>query len=201
MFRRVIILLITLSLGVIGCGSIKNISSSNSTLNPKFEVAADKQNDPVNGITPGIQEALIQSYLSDPKAGATRENFVKVVNSIPVDGGTEFVVRIKDGFSIFFMDNQSKKISFTSGSLSPDVSHTPMSCSVSPIKADSPVKVFVGCFNLAKAKSALLTWSDGTTSVYQLTNGTLMLSPFDGTITVKKYEIKDEQGNTLYLGQ
>lgn len=200
MIKRVLILVLTLTLGVTGCGSVTSISSSNSTPTPKFEVAADKQNDPVSGITPEIQEDLIQSFLSDPKLGATRENFVKVVNSLPVDGGTVFVVRVKDGFSMFFMDNHNKRISFTSGSTSPDVSHTPMSYSVSPIKTDSPVKVFVCFFNLANAKNALLTWSDGNTSLYQLTNGTIMLSPYDGKVTVKKYEIKDESGNTLYNG-
>jgi hypothetical protein len=198
MFKCFVILVLTLTL-VMGCGSVKNISSNNTT--PKFEVAADKQNDPVSSVTPDIQEALIQSYLSDLKVGATRENFVKVVNSLPVEGGTEFVVRVKDGFSMFFMDNQSKKIYFTSGSVSSDVSHTPMSYSVSPIKTDSPDKVFVGFFNITNAKSVLLTWSDGTVSQYQLTNGTLMLSPFDGKITVTKYEIKNESGNTLYNGQ
>jgi len=144
---------------------------------------------------------LIQSYLSDLKVGATREKFVKVVNSLPVQGGTEFVARIKDGFSMFFMDSQSRKIFFTCGFTTPDTSYNPVSYSVFPLKEDSPVKVFIGFFNLTDARKVILTWSDGTTSLYELTNGTLMISPYDTNITVKKYEIKDEAGKILYSGE
>jgi hypothetical protein len=199
MFKRILFLvLIILLVGLTGCSSLAKNSLNNSTPVPKFEVASDKRNDHVSGLTPEIQEALIQSYLSELKTGATREKFIKVVNSLPVQGGTEFVVRVKDGFFIFFMDSKSGKIFFTSGFTTPDTSQNPVSYSISPLKEDSPVKVFIGFFNLADARKVILTWSNGTTSLYELTNGTLMISPYDANITVMKYEIKDESGKTLY---
>jgi len=163
-------------------------------------VAADKRNDPVSGLTPEIQEALKQANMSDLKEGQTMGSFVKVANSLPVQGGTEFVVRGKDGFSMFFKDSQSGKISFTCGFTTPDASHSPVGYSAFPTKEGSKTNVFIGFFNLAEAKKVNLTWSDGTTALYELTNGTLMISPYDSSITVKKYEIKDEAGKTLYSG-
>ena len=202
MFGRILVLIIVLIFGVSGCGSLPSNSVNMPTSNSKFEVAADKQNDTVAGLTPEVQESLIQAYISAAsKVGATRGNFVKVVNSLPVQGGTEFVVRVKDGFFTFYMDSQTKKISFVSGSTSPDASHTPMSYSVSPIYKDSPIMVFVGYFNLADAKKVQLTWNDGTTKLYELTNGILMLSPYDRKIVPNKYEIKDESGTTLFSGE
>lgn len=196
MLKRVLFLVFILLFGLTGCSSLGNTTST-----PKFEIAADMRNDTVPGITPEIQEALIQAYLSDSKAGAAPGNFIKVVNSLTVEGGKEIVVRVKDGFSMFFMDSQSKKISFTSGFTTPDFSHSPLSCSVSPIKQDSLVKVFVGFFNLADAGKVNLTWSNGTTSSYELTNGTLIISPFNSIIKVKKYEIQDVSGKPLYSGE
>lgn len=188
MFKRILFLVLILFFGVTGCSSLTNNSLNNSTPAPKFEVASDKQNDIVSGLTPEIQEALIQSYISDLKAGATREKFVKVANSLPVQGGTEFVVRVKDGFSMFFLDGQSGKIFFTCGFTTSDASHNPVSSSVSPLKEDSQVKVFVAFFNLADARKVLLTWSDGTTSLYELTNGIIMISPYDTIITKMNQE-------------
>jgi len=204
MFRRTLILVIILSFGIIGCSSIdKQKSNAQDAVSstPKFEVAADKLNDPVNGVTPEIQEAIIQSYISFPEPGNSREDVKRVVNSIQVQGGTDFLVRIKDGFFMSFMDSQTKSISYVSGNRNGgDVSRTPMDYTVSPIKTNSQEMVFNGFFNIANAKKATLTWSDGTTSTYELINGTLMVSPFDHSLSVKKFEIKDESGKVLFNG-
>ena len=204
MFRRTLILVIILSFGISGCSSIdkqRSIAQDTVSSTPKFEVAADKLNDPVNGVTPEIQEAIIQSYLSFPEPGNAREDVKRVVNSIQVQGGTDFLVRIKDGFFMSFMDSQSKKISYVSGNRNGgDVSRTPMDYTVSPIKTNSKEMVFNGFFNIANAKKATLTWSDGTTSTYELINGTVMVSPFENNISVKKFDIKDELGKVLLSG-
>jgi hypothetical protein len=201
MRRRNLILVIILFFGLSGCSSkLGNnpIDSESLSQPPKFEVAADMQNDPVNGVTPEILGALIQSYISVPEQGISRKNFIRVINSIQVQGGTDFLVRVKDGFCLFFMDNQSKKITYTSGSSSADESHTVICYGFSPIKRDSQEMVLTAHFNCANAKKVTITWSDGTTATYELTNGTLMLAPFDINITIKKYEIKDKSGNTLF---
>ena len=199
MLKRIAFLvLITLFIGAAGYSLLKKDSSNKPLPAPKFEVASDKRNDPVSGVTPEIQEALMQTYVSQPKAGAEQEEFVKVVDSLPVQKGTEFVVRTKDGFSMFFMDSVSRKIFFNYGFTTVDTSHNPVSSSVVPIKEASQVNVFVGVFNLADARKVTLTWSDGTTSLYELTNGVLLISPHDRNITVKKYDVKDEWGKTLY---
>ena len=204
MFRRTLILVIILSFGISGCSSIdKQKSNAQDAVSstPKFEVAADKLNDPVNGVTPEIQEAIIQSYLSFPEPGNSREDVKRVVNSIQVQGGTDFLVRIKDGFFMSFMDSQTKSISYVSGNRNGgDVSRTPMDNTVSPIKTNSQEMVFNGFFNIANAKKATLTWSDGTTSTYELINGTLMVSPFEHSLSVKKFEIMDESGKVLFNG-
>lgn len=108
MFRRVLILTVILSFVVSGC-NLQPDQNDSIPQTPKFEVAADKQNYPVNGLTPEIQEELIQSYLSDIKTEKSREDFKRVVNTLKVQKG-KFLVRVKDCFSIFCMDNHSKKI-------------------------------------------------------------------------------------------
>lgn len=85
MFRRTLILFIILSFGISGCSSNdrqKSTAQDAASLTPKFEVAADKLNDPVNGVTPEIQEAVIQAYLAFPEPGNAREDVKRVVNSI-----------------------------------------------------------------------------------------------------------------------
>jgi hypothetical protein len=203
MFRCTLILAIILSFGISGCSSIdrqKSNAQDAASLTPKFEVAADKLNDPVNGVTPEIQEAVIQSYLAFPEPGNAREDVKRVVNSIQVQGGTDYLVRTKYGFFIAFMDNQSQRVTYVSGGKNGDVSHTPMGGLVSPIKTDSKEMVYNGFFNIANAKKATLMWSNGTTSTYELINGTVMVSPFERNISVKKFEIKDESGKVLFTG-
>lgn len=196
MFKRVIIIVFAISILVTGCASQNDNSSSFQP--PKFEVAADKQNDPVGDLTPEINEALIQAYTSDSKIGANRQDFIKVVNSLHVQGGIVFIVRVKDGFSMFFRDNVSNEISFIIGDITDDVSNNPMSYSVAPIKPDSSVMIFVGYFNLANAKEVSLTWDNGKSKSYKLTNGTIMISPFDKKTSLKSFEIRDKLGNILF---
>jgi len=63
-----------------------------------------------------------------------------------------------------------------------------MSYSVSTIRNDSRETIFVGFFIFANAKNALLTWSDGTNTLLELTNGTVMLAPFDDQ-TIKYFDV------------
>lgn len=203
MFRRTLILFIILSFGISGCSSNdrqKSTAQDAASLTPKFEVAADKLNDPVNGVTPEIQEAVIQAYLAFPEPGNAREDVKRVVNSIQVQGGTDYLVRTKYGFFIAFMDSQSQRVTYVSGGKNGDGSHTPMDGLVSPIKTDSQEMVYSGFFNIANARKATLMWSNGTTSTYELINGTVMVSPFEHNISVKKFEIKDESGKVLFNG-
>lgn len=168
--------------------------------NPKYVISADLRSDTVKNLTPEIEQALLKVYLSDQKVSRSTNDFKKVVNSLTISGGTVFLVRTRNGFSTYFVQEPSNKVLLVSGFESESKSNTPGSIGMSTIRDQNKdiSKVFIGTFNFVEATQVSITWKDGHQTSHQLTNGTLLMEVKENEINIINWELFDNTRKSLY---
>ena len=169
----------------------------------EFTIAADLRNDSVQGITPQIEQAIINNYLADKKVQRQSTDIKKIVNSAEIAGGTAFLVRTKNGFSTYFFDKSNQKIQFVAGwesQLEPK-SSDPGGYSLMSIpdkNNELTKKIVVGVFNITEATRVTITWRNGEQTTHNLTNGTSIIEPQNNEYVIKQWEVFDSSGKSLY---
>ncbi|MEQ8155983.1 MAG: hypothetical protein ABRQ25_14025 [Clostridiaceae bacterium] len=186
---------------VVACSTNKPLTSQ--IAKTEFTIAADVRNDSVQGVTPQIEQAILNDYLSDKKVQKQSTDFKRIVNSAEITGGTAFLVRTKSGFSAYFLDASNQKAQFVAGwewqleSKSSD----PGGCSLMSIPDQSnelTKKIIVGVFNLDEAAKATITWRNGQQTTHNLTNGTLIIESKNNEYVINQWEVFDSSGKSLY---
>jgi hypothetical protein len=196
MYRSKCLILLILIAFVTGC-------TGKGTLQvqiPRYVVAADVRSDTVKNLTPEIEKALLDNYLSDKKVSRSPNDFKKVVNSEAISGGTVFLARTKGGFSAYFLQDTNNKVLFVSGFESESETNTVGGIGMSTIRDQIKdfSKVFIGTFNFAEATQVRIAWKDGHQTTHQLTNGTLLMEVKENEKSMTNWEVFDNTGKSLY---
>lgn len=110
------------------------------------------------------------------------------------------MVRTKGGFSTFFVEASTQKVTLVFGTESESGTIPSGGLSILTIGDKTKVssKVAIGTFNVAEATKAVITWKDGHQTTHELTNGTLIIEPKDNESELNQWEVFDSSGKSLY---